>query len=101
MKSDNWLKYLANDWSLLGITTLNSGQPYSIYDYSGSVGGEYFGGNIELANPIVPIKPGLRPKSVETEHSGAYTYASAQWQRWRNSELCAGAERGRLLHSTD
>ncbi|MFZ0271826.1 MAG: carboxypeptidase regulatory-like domain-containing protein [Acidobacteriaceae bacterium] len=76
VKSDNWLKYLANDWSLLGITTLNSGQPYSIYDYSGSAGGIYFGGNIELANPIVPIKPGLSPKSVATGHSGAYTYAT-------------------------
>jgi hypothetical protein len=76
VKSDNWLSYVANNWSLLGITTLDSGQPYSIYDYSGSAGGIYFGGNIELANPIVPIKPGLSPKSVATGHSGAYTYGT-------------------------
>jgi hypothetical protein len=52
-----------------------SGQPYSIYDYSGSVGSEYFGGNIELMNPILPIKPGVSPKSVRTGASGAYTSA--------------------------
>lgn len=72
----NWLSYVTNDWSLLGITVLESGQPYSIYDYSGSVGSEYFGGNIELTNPILPIKPGLNPKSVRTGHSGAYTYGT-------------------------
>ena len=34
----NWLSKVTNDWSLLGITVLESGEPYSIYDYSGSVG---------------------------------------------------------------
>jgi hypothetical protein len=72
----NWLSKLTNNWSLLGITVLSSGEPYSIYDYSGSVGSEYFGGNIELMNPILPIQPGLSPKSVKTGNSGAYTYAA-------------------------
>lgn len=71
----NWLSKLTNNWSLLGITVLTSGEPYSIYDYSGSVGSEYFGGNIELMNPILPIQPGLSPKSVKTGSSGAYPYA--------------------------
>jgi hypothetical protein len=71
----NWLSKVTNNWSLMGITVLTSGEPYSIYDYSGSVGSEYFGGNIELMNPILPIKPGLRPSQVKTGHSGAYTYA--------------------------
>jgi hypothetical protein len=69
----NWLGKVTNDWSLLGVTVLQSGEPYSIYDYTGSVGSERFGGNIELMNPVLPIKPGLTPKSVETGHSGAYT----------------------------
>lgn len=72
----NWLGYLVNDWSLLGITVLESGQPYSVYDYSGSVGSVYFGGNIELTNPVLPIKPGLAPAAAKTGHSGAYTYGS-------------------------
>ena len=73
----NWLSKVTNNWSLLGITVLTSGEPYSIYDYSGTVGSEYFGGNIELMNPILPIQPGLKPKSVETGRSGAYTQGSA------------------------
>ncbi|HTV81599.1 MAG TPA: carboxypeptidase regulatory-like domain-containing protein [Acidobacteriaceae bacterium] len=71
----NWLSKVTNDWSLLGVTVLQSGEPYSIYDYTGSVGSEYFGGNIELTNPVLPIEPGLSPKSVKTGNSGAYTYA--------------------------
>lgn len=72
----NWLSKLTNNWSLMGITVLTSGEPYSIYDYSGSVGSEYFGGNIELMNPILPIKPGISPKAVKTGLSGAYPYAT-------------------------
>ena len=73
---NNWLSKATNDWSLLGITVLESGEPYSIYDYSGSVGSEYFGGNIELTNPVLPIMPGLTPAQVKTGHSGAYTYGT-------------------------
>ena len=72
----NWLGKITNDWSLLGITVLESGEPYSIYDYSGSVGSEYFGGNIELTNPVLPIMPGVKPSQVKTGHSGAYTYGT-------------------------
>jgi hypothetical protein len=69
----NWLSKVTNGWSLLGITVLESGEPYSIYDYSGSVGSLYFGANIEEANPVLPIAPGLTRAQVKTGHSGAYT----------------------------
>jgi hypothetical protein len=72
----NWLKYVANNWSLLGITVLESGQPYSIYDYSGSVGGQYFGTNVELINPVLPLAPGITPAQAKTGKSGAYTYGT-------------------------
>jgi hypothetical protein len=71
----NWLKYVANNWSLLGITVLESGQPYSVYDYSGSVGGQYFGTNVELINPVLPLAPGITPNQAKTGQSGAYTNA--------------------------
>jgi hypothetical protein len=72
----NWLGYLANNWSLVGITVLQSGQPYSAYDFSGSVGGQYFGGNVELINPVLPLAPGITPKMAKTGHSGAGTYGT-------------------------
>jgi hypothetical protein len=72
----NWLKYVVNNWSLLGITVLESGQPYSVYDFSGSVGGQYFGTNVELINPVLPLAPGVTPKQAKTGKSGAYTYGT-------------------------
>ena len=72
----NFIHYVTNDWSLLGIAVFQSGQPYSVYDYHGSVGGQYFGTNAELINPIVPLKPGINPKQARTGSSGAFTAAS-------------------------
>ncbi len=50
---------LLNKWTIGGQTVAQSGEPYSVYDYSGSVGSLYFGTDIELANPIVPLVPGV------------------------------------------
>jgi hypothetical protein len=72
----NWLKYVTNNWSLLGITVFESGQPYSVYDYSGSVGGQYFGTNVELINPVLPLAPGVTPAQAKTGQSGASTSAT-------------------------
>ncbi len=48
-----------NGWVIGGQTVAQSGQPYSVYDYSGSVGSLYFGTDIEISNPIVPLKAGV------------------------------------------
>jgi hypothetical protein len=69
----NWLSYFVNNWQLIGLTIFQSGEPYSIYDFSGAVGGQYFGTNAEIINPVLPIKAGIRPSSVRTGKSGAYT----------------------------
>ncbi len=50
---------LANGWTIGGQPIFQSGEPYSVYDYSGSVGSLYFGTDIELANPIISLKPGV------------------------------------------
>ena len=61
------LGYLINGWVIGGQTVAQSGQPYSIYDYSGSVGSLYFGTDIELANPIVPLIPGVTAKQAQLQ----------------------------------
>jgi Carboxypeptidase regulatory-like domain/TonB dependent receptor len=76
----NPLHFFANDWSLLGIVVLESGQPYSIYDYHGSVGGQYFGTNADIINPIVPLQPGISPSEAKTGNTGAFTSAKAIYQ---------------------
>ena len=72
IKQHNVASYFVNGWALVGLTVLQSGQPYSIYDYSGSVGSQYFGTNIEELNPVLPLAPGIRPKQALTGHVGAY-----------------------------
>lgn len=48
-----------NGWAITGVTTFQSGLPYDIYDYSGSVGGLYYSSDNELTNPVLPLKPGI------------------------------------------
>ena len=83
----NWLGYLTNNWSLMGLTVLESGEPYSVYDYSGSVGNQYFGSNISLLNPVLPLKPGIRPKQALTGHSGAMGQADPQLSALKASDF--------------
>lgn len=67
------LAALANNWQLAGLTTLQSGQPYSIIDYSGAVGSIYYSTEDGITNPIVPLAPGCTPHSARTGASGAWT----------------------------
>ncbi|MGD1211547.1 MAG: TonB-dependent receptor [Candidatus Acidiferrales bacterium] len=67
----SWKGWLADGWAFEGITTLQSGQPYSIIDYSGAVGSIFYGTSDGITNPIVPLAPGCTPKSALTGASGA------------------------------
>jgi hypothetical protein len=55
---------------MVGITTLQSGQPYSLYEYNGAVGSIYFGNYPTLANPVLGIKNGSHPSSAKTGAQG-------------------------------
>ncbi len=64
---------LADGWKLQGITVIQSGQPYSIIDYTGAVGSIYFSVYDGITNPIVPLAPGCTPKNAVTGASGAFS----------------------------
>jgi hypothetical protein len=64
--------YFTNGWSLVGLTILQSGQPYSVIDFSGAVGSIYYGVSNGITNPIVPLAPGCTAKNAKTGHSGAF-----------------------------
>ena len=64
--------YFTNGWSLVGLTVLQSGQPYSVIDFSGAVGSIYYGVSDGITNPIVPLAPGCTAKSAKTGLSGAF-----------------------------
>jgi len=68
----SWKGKVANGWAVEGIGVFQSGQPYSIIDYSGAVGSVFYGVNDGITNPIVPLAPGCTSKNALTGHSGAY-----------------------------
>ena len=69
-KVNHVLGGFVNGWRLVGITTLQSGQPYSIYEFDGAVGSIYFGNFPTLANPVLGIKNPRNPKSALTGQPG-------------------------------
>jgi hypothetical protein len=55
----------ANGWGISGLMVFESGQPYNVYDFSGSVGGQYYSANDFITNPTVPLAPGFTPRSAQ------------------------------------
>jgi hypothetical protein len=54
--ANGWMKQVANGWGFNGITVLQSGQPYSVIDFSGGAASIYWGGGQDaITNPIVPV----------------------------------------------
>jgi hypothetical protein len=62
----------ANGWAIQGITVVQSGQPYSIIDYTGAVGSIFYSVYDGITNPVVPLAPGCTPKNAVTGASGAF-----------------------------
>jgi len=58
---------VVNSWTIGGQTVAQSGQPYSVYDFSGSVASLYLGTSDYIGNPIVPLKPGVTPKQAQLQ----------------------------------
>jgi hypothetical protein len=62
---------VADGWALEGLTVIQSGQPYSIIDYSGAVGSIFYGVTDGITNPVVPLAPGCTPQNALTGQVGA------------------------------
>ena len=64
---------IVDGWSLVGLTVLQSGQPYSVIDFSGAVGSVYYSTSDGITNPIVPLDYSkCTPKQAYTGKSGAF-----------------------------
>ena len=63
--------YITNDWQLTGMGTLQSGEPYSLYEFYGAVGSINFGNFPTLMNPILGIKDPAHPKTALTGNIGS------------------------------
>jgi len=61
------LGYLVNGWTLGSQIVAQSGQPYSVYDFSGSVASLYYGSSDYITNPIVPMVPGVSASQAKLQ----------------------------------
>jgi hypothetical protein len=62
-----WASQIANGWSISGITVAESGNPYSIYDFSGDTASQLYGaGDDFITNPLLSIINGS-VKSVQLQ----------------------------------
>jgi hypothetical protein len=67
---------IADGWSVEGSAVLQSGQPYSIIDYTGAVGSIFYSVYDGITNPIVPLKAGCTAKNAVTGATGAFGTAA-------------------------
>jgi hypothetical protein len=76
--TDTFAGKALDSWSLHGVAIIQSGQPYSIIDYSGAVGSIYYSTFNGITNPIVPLAPGCNRKNALTGQNGAFYNPSTQ-----------------------
>jgi hypothetical protein len=62
---------VADGWAVSGLTIVQSGQPYSVIDYTGAVGSVFYGVNDGITNPVVPLS-GCSPQQALTGASGVH-----------------------------
>ena len=59
--------WFVDGWAIQGVAVFQSGQPFSVIDYSGAIGSIYYGVNNGISNPVVPVIPGCK---AVTGHNG-------------------------------
>ena len=70
---NSWESKVTNGWAIQGLVVFQSGQPFSMVDYSGAVGSAYYSINDGITNPIVPLNTaaGCTPQNAVTGMNGA------------------------------
>jgi hypothetical protein len=61
---------LVDGWAIQGIAVMQSGQPYSVVDFSGAVGSVFYSVNDNITNPIAPLAAGCSPKRAYMGFNG-------------------------------
>jgi len=96
VSGSSFMSKIANGWSITGLTVIQSGQPYSVVDYSGAVGSIFYGVNDGITNPIVPLDASCSPKTAVTGHSGAGATPALDASCFTLPLLAAGALDGAI-----
>ena len=75
---NSWKGRFVDGWGIEGLTVIQSGQPYSVIDFSGAVGSVFYGTSDGITNPIVPLASDCKIKGTPgpfvavTGNIGAY-----------------------------
>jgi hypothetical protein len=70
---------VANGWGIQGVTVAQSGQPFSVIDFSGTAASIFFSADDFITNPILPLASGVSPHQATQGgtdnyfNSGGYT----------------------------
>ena len=64
--ASRFIDAVANGWSFTGVTVAQSGQPFSIVDFSGTAGGQFFSADDFVTNPILPLASGISIGQAKT-----------------------------------
>ncbi len=62
--SSKLLGWTVNGWGIQGVTVAQSGEPFSIIDYSGTAASIFFAADDNITNPILPLAPGISVKQA-------------------------------------
>ena len=65
--SSKFAQAVLNGWTIGGQTVAESGQPYSVYDFSGSIASLFYSSNDYITNPLVPLVPGKTAKTAQLQ----------------------------------
>jgi hypothetical protein len=68
---------LANGWGITGVTVAQSGEPFSVVDFSGVAGGIFYSADNFVTNPILPLAPGVSPGEASSKAGGGGTEVNA------------------------
>jgi hypothetical protein len=91
-----WRSYVTNGWQIEGLAIYQSGQPYSVIDFSGAVGSAFYGVSDGIANPIVPLGNGCTPKSAVTGATGTGAVPALKAECFTIPILAPGALNGAI-----
>ena len=78
-QTHSFLSYLTNDWNLTGIGIVQSGEPFSLYEFYGASGSAYVGNYPSLENPVIGIQDPGNPKSAFTGNRGVFRGAGGSY----------------------
>jgi hypothetical protein len=66
-RANSFVGKVVNGWGISGVTVEESGQPFSVYDFSGSVAGIFFSADDFITNPILPLAPGTTVQQAQLQ----------------------------------